>query len=145
MNNIKKDEENDKKDTKQYSFYHKKKLAYRIEKIKTKKNYLKLFKIINEDSNKYTTNSNGVFFNMNSLKNSTIDKIEEFLDELDKSNEINNLANSIDTEFTPYSIDDFSDYKPIGPKLSNHEKKILKRNNYKKKDSNIIYRNYSQN
>jgi hypothetical protein len=145
MNNINTDNDND---NNEYTFYHKKKLAYRIEQIKKKKNYLELFKIINEDSDKYTTNKNGVFFNMNSLKNETLKKIEKFLDDLDLENNnshIDNITNSIDTEFTPYSVDDFSDYKPMGPKLSNHEKKILKRNNFKKKEKNVIYRQYSQN
>jgi len=145
MNNINKNDDN--KDNNDYTFYHKKKLAYRIEQIKTKKNYLELFKIVNEGSDKYTTNKNGVFFNMNSLKNETLSKIEKFLDNLDLENNNSeiNITNSIDTEFTPYSVDDFSDYKPMGPKLSNHEKKILKRNKFKKKDENVIYRQFSQN
>ena len=59
-----------------YSFNEKKIMVSQIEQLKNKKIYLKIFDIISKDDNNYTINSNGVFFNFNLLKNTTLSKIE---------------------------------------------------------------------
>ena len=67
-----------------FTINDKKKIVNRIEKIKNKKIYLKIFKIIHNDNCKYTFNSNGVFLNITNLQNNVLYKIEQLLDKYDK-------------------------------------------------------------
>ena len=60
---------------KKFNYDEKKKIVYRIEMIKNKKKYIKLFKIINKDYKDYTVNKNGIFVNLNSLQNKTLNNI----------------------------------------------------------------------
>ena len=66
---------------KKFTYQEKKKMVYRIEQIKSKRNYIKLFKIINKDNIKFTDNSNGIFINMNSLTDELLQKINLFLNQ----------------------------------------------------------------
>ena len=71
-----------------YNYDEKKKLVYRIQNIKSKKQYFKLYKIVNNSSNtNLTKNSNGIFFNINKLNEKTIIEIEKFLLKVEKENE----------------------------------------------------------
>lgn len=71
-----------------YNYDEKKKLVYRIQNIKSKKQYFKLYQIVNKSSNtNLTKNSNGIFFNINKLNESTITEIEIFLLKIEKENE----------------------------------------------------------
>jgi len=45
-----------------------------------KNEHIEIFKIIKEDTDKYTENRNGIFINMSKLKLSTIQKIRNFVD-----------------------------------------------------------------
>jgi len=66
----------------------KKKLVYRIQNIKSKKQYFKLYQIVNKSSIKnLTRNSNGIFFNINKLNETTINEIDNFLSKIEKENE----------------------------------------------------------
>lgn len=115
----------DMNDTKKYSVSDKKIIASRIEQIKNKKIYVKLFSIIYSDNNDYTTNTNGVFLNINNLQDKTLIKIEKLLDTYDnikKNKSATNkwnllLQNQYNTQNT-VNIDD---------KYTNHEKLFLKR------------------
>jgi hypothetical protein len=105
-----------------YTLVQKKKLADRIENLKTKKHFKQIFKIIYESSdNSYTKDSSGVYINFNSLSNNTIKLIEDYL---------NIYVPKIDTiplqsKYTPYFSDEYNP-KDSGIKLSNHEKNFLK-------------------
>ena len=105
-----------------YTLIQKKKLADRIENLKSKKQFKQIFKIIYESSdNSYTKDSSGVYINFNSLSNDTIKLIEDYL---------NINAPKIDTiplqsKYTPYFSDEYNP-KDSGIKLSNHEKNFLK-------------------
>ncbi len=115
----------DMNETKKYSVSDKKIIASRIEQIKNKKIYVKLFSIIYSDNNDYTTNTNGVFLNINNLQDKTLIKIEKLLDTYDnikKNKSATNkwnllLQNQYNTQNT-VNIDD---------KYTNHEKLFLKR------------------
>lgn len=77
-------ENNYQNSNKKYSLVDKKNLVSRIDKIKNKKIYLKIFKIIHADNYKYTINSNGVFFNVTNLPDNILFKIDHLLDKYEK-------------------------------------------------------------
>lgn len=108
-----------------YNKSEKKMIASRIEQIKNKKVYLKLFKIISDDKNNYTLNSNGIFLNLNNVHDSTLFKIEKVLDMYDniKKNKI------IDSKWNNHLQIQYNttNHEIIDDKLSNHEKLFLKR------------------
>tara|TARA_A100001015_G_C15000130_1_gene718098 strand:+ start:277 stop:738 length:462 start_codon:yes stop_codon:yes gene_type:complete len=133
-----------------FSYQEKKKMVYKIEQIKNKKIYIKLFKLISNDNIKFTDNNNGIFINMNSLSNKSLHKINDFLNSYNKSNDIiatDTNNSTIDTDYKPYSIDEFSDYKTYGPKLSNFEKNIIKRNRFNDEsdDQDLFFKNTPNN
>ena len=109
-----------------YTKTEKKMIVSRIEQISNKKIYLKLFKIISDDKNNYTLNTNGIFLNLNNVHDITLLKIEKLLDLYDnlKKNKIidskwnNHLQNQYNTDVNNNTSDE---------KLSNHEKLFLKR------------------
>ena len=71
-----------------YNYDEKKKIVYRIQNIKSKKQYFKLYQIVNKSSIKnLTRNSNGIFFNINKLNETTINEIDNFLSKIEKENE----------------------------------------------------------
>lgn len=84
---------------KKYTLIDRKNLVSRIDKIKNKKIYLKIFKIIHADNYKYTINSNGIFFNVTNLPDNILYKIDTLLDKYEKilsekSKKINLFSNS---------------------------------------------------
>jgi hypothetical protein len=81
-------------DIKIYSHNEKKDLVKKMEKITNKLHYKHIYKIIKSSGIKITTNSNGVFFNMNELSNETLQKIDEFVDSI-----INKLNSTIDMKY----------------------------------------------
>ena len=71
-----------------YNYDEKKKLVYRIQNIKSKKQYFKLYQIVNNSSNtNLTKNSNGIFFNINKLNEKTINEIDNYLLKIERENE----------------------------------------------------------
>lgn len=64
----------------------------KLKKIKSQigklSNYQKneIFKIITSNNNKYTSNINGIFVNMNKLDSKTIEEIEDFLNFSNENN-----------------------------------------------------------
>jgi hypothetical protein len=127
---------------KSFSLVYKKKIADRVENLKSKKHFKEIFKIIyNSSSNSYTKDNTGVYINFNSLNNQTIQLVENYL---------NNIAPKIDpiplpSKYTPYFSDDYTP-KDSGIKLSNHEKNFLKyvgndsesKNNYSESKNNYL-------
>lgn len=126
---LKQDKSNKEEKNKTYSYSERKKLSAKIMNIKKKDDYIKIFKIINQDpNNKFTENSNGIWLDFKSLSDETISKVEKFLIKLkNKSDE--DSVNSL--EYVPYSTEEnYNNIKNSGPKLSNYEKSILRRNKY---------------
>jgi hypothetical protein len=126
---LKQDKSNKDEKIKSYSYSERKKLSSKIMNIKKKDDYIKLFKLINQDpNNKFTENSNGIWLDFKSLSDQTISKVEKYLIKLkNKSDE--DSVNSL--EYVPYSTEEnFNNLKNSGPKLSNYEKSILRRNKY---------------
>ena len=114
---------------KKYSKSDKKIIASRIEQINNKKIYIKLFKIISNDNNNYTANSNGVFLNLNNLQDKTLSKIEHVLDiyEKFKKNKITNNKWNILLQ-TQYNSQNHNHVQNVfDDKYTNHEKMFLKR------------------
>ena len=128
--------------TKSFSLVYKKKIADRVENLKSKKHFKEIFKIIyNSSSSSYTKDNTGIYINFNSLDNQTIQLVENYL---------NTITPKIDpiplpTKYTPYFSDDFTP-KDSGIKLSNHEKNFLKyvgndsesKNNYSESKNNFL-------
>ena len=110
---------------KEYSKSDKKIIASKIEQIKHKKIHLKIFKIIYEDENNYTLNTNGVFLNINNLKNSTLAKIENILNLYDsiKTNKTitNKWSSILQTQYD--NVENLNN----DDKLSNYEKSLVKK------------------
>jgi hypothetical protein len=67
-----------------YSISDKKLIVSKIDKIKNKKLYLKIFKIIHLDKCNYTINSNGIFFNITNINNNTLYKIDQLINKYEK-------------------------------------------------------------
>ena len=114
----------------EYTHSERKKISQKIKKLKKKEDYVKLFKIVNSDkNNKFTENSNGIWLDFKILSDETVRKVDNFLKKTLQKKDDNESANSL--EYVPYSKDDLIFNKnTIGPKLSNYEKSIIKKNNY---------------
>ena len=128
-------------DNKCYNKNDKKILASRIEQIKSKKIYLKLFKIISDDGNHYVINPNGVLFNLNNVSDITLAKIERILDLCDeymKKTKKNQKWSDL-LEKTCENVNDKNDKNDKNDdNLNNHEKMILNRQR-NLNDKNLVY------
>ena len=113
---------------KSYDKNEKKIIASRIEQIKSKKIYLKIFKIISDDGNHYVINPNGIFLNLNNVSDVTLAKIERVLDLCDNYKQISKQDQNW-TEKLQKTYEDLSennnDNNEIG--LNSHEKMLLKK------------------
>ena len=65
--------------SKKFTYIDKKQLIKRINDIKTKKCYIKIFKLIHNDNLKYTKNDNGIFFNITNLSDEILTNIDIIL------------------------------------------------------------------
>lgn len=97
--------------------HEKKQIATRIEQLKNKKHYRKIFEFVNENNNKYTVNDNGVYLNINTLSTTTLLRIKKFLDDIDAQKVIIPVPN----EYVPYSESDSS------ISMSTQERHFMKR------------------
>jgi hypothetical protein len=110
-----------------YDKNEKKIIVSRIEQIKSKKIYLKIFKIISDDGNHYVINPNGIFLNLNNVSDITLAKIERVLDLCDNYKKI---ANYDDTwsQLLQKKYDNQSENNDKNDEtLNSHEKMILKK------------------
>ena len=113
---------------KTYNYSERKKISSKVMSIKKKEDYVRLFKIINQDpNNKFTENSNGIWLDFKSLSDETIEKVEKFLNKIKKKNKTDSINSH---EYVPYSLEENFSNKVNGPKLSNYEKSILRRHKY---------------
>ena len=113
---------------KTYNYSERKKISSKVMSIKKKEDYVRLFKIINQDpDNKFTENSNGIWLDFKSLSDETIEKVEKFLNKIKKKIKTDSINSH---EYVPYSLEENFNNKVNGPKLSNYEKSILRRHKY---------------
>ena len=102
-----------------------KKLSNKIHKLKTKDDYINVFKLLNRDSDfKYTENTNGIWIDINSVSNETINELIVFLNDID---ELSSIDSEYKYSYTPYASDDIKTISKLGPKLNNQEKSVIKR------------------
>ena len=120
----------------------KKLLIKYIETIKSKKVLISIFKIINNDTKKYSKNNNGVFINLKNVSNIALNEINDLI--IQYNNQLNSERESESnlSETLSFHKDEFKDFEDSSAKLSNHEKNILRKNRIEKnnkKNSNIVY------
>ena len=137
MSDVLNKDKSTKNDKRVYSYSERKKISTKIMSIKNKDDYIRLFKLINQDpNNKFTENSNGIWLDCKVLSDETIYKIIKFIHKLEKKGDGSDSANSL--EYVPYSTEDNYNVKPSGPKLSNYEKSILRRHKYSDENKSKI-------
>jgi hypothetical protein len=111
----------------EYSNDDRKHIRSLIENLKNVKDYEKIFEILTaDDSNSYTHNSNGVFLNLSSVSDKTLNRVYRYLKKINKRNF---STENVDDDFNiiPSENENEKAYK-----LSNYEKNILKQRNLKK-------------
>ena len=98
-----------------------------IENLKNDQDYVSIFEILTSDDNiLYTPNSNGVFLNLSSASDKTLDQINKYLKKV-----IRKRAIDVETE-TEIIPNAYTSKNDRVYKLSNYEKNILKQRNLKK-------------
>ena len=112
--------------SRKYNSLFRKKLVSKFDTIKNKSDLISIYNIIyNDIGNNISTNRNGIFINMNLLSDNCIDKLVQFIDE------INNITiTQSDTDkinYKTYKSDDVEKITELGHKLSNQEKNFIKR------------------
>jgi hypothetical protein len=114
------------KPTRKYNTLFRKKLVSRFDKIKEKSDYIIIYNIITQDiGDDFSSNSNGIFINMNMLSDSCITKIINFMDE--KLNINITCSENENINYKIYKFDEAEILSEMGHKLSNQEKNIIKR------------------
>lgn len=120
------------KQVKKYTYYEKKSISNKIDKLKQKsdckKHLIKIGKIIAKtfDLNKITTKSNGLWLDFNLVDDATIYKVDKYLHKV--FNEYDSIdSDSVEHSYKPYYIDPILVKCKNGPKFSNYEKNIIKR------------------
>ena len=63
-------------------YNRKKEIVYKIKKLNNKTKYIKLFNILLENNIEYSSNNNGIFFNVNKLNMETFNLINNYLDSI---------------------------------------------------------------
>jgi hypothetical protein len=110
-----------------YSREDRKHMVELIENLKNAEDYVAIFEILMEDdSNTYTQNSNGVFLNLSTVSDKTLEKINKYLKKINKKRE---QEIEVDVYVIPTDNGTKTDRTY---KLSNYEKNILKQRNLKK-------------
>ena len=116
---------------KTYSLIQRKKIADRVENLKSKKYFKAIFKLVHGSCPScYTRDGSGVYINFEIIPNLTIELVENYLNEVSPKTSYLPLP----SKYTPYFADDFT-HKDSGIKLSNHEKNFLK---YRGNDSDNL-------
>lgn len=83
------------KEKKLFSFETKKNMFNRINKF-TSTEMMYIFQIIVSEGETYTRNKNGIFFDLNNLNDKTLNRIKEYIDIIQKSEEVINLSRNRD-------------------------------------------------
>lgn len=110
-----------------YSRDDRKHIAESIENLKNNEDYATIFEILMDDTaNSYTQNSNGVFLNLSSVSDKTLNSISKYLRKINRK-KLNEIEVDVDVILDNETSDNDRTYK-----LSNYEKNILKQRNLKK-------------
>jgi len=110
--------------TREYNSVIRKKIAAKIESIIDKNDQINIYNIITDDiGNNFSSNTNGIFINMNILSDNCIDKIINYMDKINYNNQLVS-----DMQVNSFKIDDIDIMNEIGHKLTNQEKNLIKRN-----------------
>jgi len=129
-------------ESKTFSQEEKKSIIKYIETIKSKKILIKIFKIINNDTNKYSKNNNGVFINLKNVSDNALTHISKVIDDYKEQLNTERESEGTLSETLSFHKDEFKDFEDSSAKLSNHEKNILRKNRIEKnnkKNKNIVY------
>jgi hypothetical protein len=111
-----------------YSNEERHKIVGKIEALKNNEMYHRIFNILTEDAKStYSQNCNGVFLNFSAISDVTLDKVVKYLNKISK---VTKVAVEEYPNYIPYATAETGP-KVLGPKLSNHEKKIIHRKNVK--------------
>ena len=81
-------------DIQTYDYNKKKKIVYRIQNLKKRKIYIKLFKLILNENINYSSNNNGIFINVSKIPINSLIKIDEFLNEYENKSLKSNTSDS---------------------------------------------------
>lgn len=112
--------------SRKYNTIIRKKLVSKFEKIKDKTDLITIYNIITQDiGNDFSSNRNGIFFNMNILSDDCVEKLLEFVNE-----KLNSTLSATETDkvnYKSYKFDEVEIMSEMGHKLSNQEKNIIKR------------------
>lgn len=112
--------------SRKYNSQFRKKLVSKFEKIKDKNDYIDIYNIIVEDiGTNFSSNRNGIFFNMNLLSDQCIENLIQYIED-----KLNCNITQTDTEkinYKSYKFDEVEIISEMGHKLSNQEKNIIKR------------------
>ena len=110
-----------------YNSIYRKKLLNKIDSIKDKNILINIYNFITIDiGNNFSSNTNGIFININILSNDCIKKINDYVDEIINLSMINN-KNIETVNCSIYNSDDVEILSEFGYKFSNQEKNIIKR------------------
>lgn len=123
-----------------YSKEDRQNIVRQIERLTDPSNYTKIFYILMEDeSNTYTSNSNGVFLNLSLVSDETLDKVKRYLAKLDRINKKKSKIIELDENSLPDGIGCKTDDRIY--RLSNYEKNIIKQKNLSKtsNDDDVEY------
>lgn len=114
---------------KTYNSDEKKMLVYKIENLKQKKHYIDIFNIIkhNEPNYKFTKNNNGIFFDLKYISNDVLYKIDKYINSISIHYNVSESDSiSLKENISDHKYD--CEFNNNGPKLSNYEKNLIKRN-----------------
>jgi hypothetical protein len=106
-----------------YNNDFKKKLVSKLEDFKDKDDYVNIFNIISSDD--YSSNSNGIFYNLNDFSDEVIEKLVDYLNE----NKVEKEKEKEQVVYTTYCNENGIF------KVSNQDKQIM--NNMKNKEITI--------
>lgn len=113
------------KKIRKYNSEFRKNLKLKISKLNNKTCYLEIYKIINyELDNKFSINSNGVYFNLNALSDDSIDLI---LNAINYKNESETLTETFKIKYECYNKDNSIENFILDQKLTNQEKSLIKK------------------
>ena len=100
-----------------YNVEFRKKISSKLEKIKEKNYLIKIYNMILENSdNKFSSNSNGLFYDLNSFNDTLIESLNMFVDATNKDEGYSRI------KYKTYTSDKSDDTD-----ISNSDLKILKR------------------
>lgn len=113
------------KKIRKYNSEFRKSLKLKISKLNNKSCYIEIYKIINyELNNKFSINSNGVYFNLNALSDTSIAQI---LDTINYKNESETQTEQFKIKYECYNKDNSIENFILDQKLTNQEKSLIKK------------------